>query len=126
MQFAFRVHEASLAYLVVYILAALALRVDGLRRRIAWNMLGGGAMTLLMLVGLGLSATSDFSDLFLQFHLLSFSNDLWILDPRTDYMIRMFPLGFWYDAVVQLVTLSAASAAALVLVATAYLRFSRP
>lgn len=125
-QLTFRVQEAALAYLILYIVVALVLRVDNLRRRIAWNLLGGGALTLLILAGLGLAAASDFSDLFLQFHLVSFSNDLWMLDPRTDYMIRMFPEPFWYDVVIQLATMSAGAAVALVVAATAYLRLTRP
>ena len=39
----------------------------------------------------------NFDRLFLQFHLLSFSNDLWLLDPSRDYLIMLFPQGFWYD-----------------------------
>lgn len=35
--------------------------------------------------------------LFTQFHLLSFTNDLWMLDPRTDRLLLMFPDGFWFD-----------------------------
>ena len=32
------------------------------------------------------------------FHLVSFSNDLWLLDPSRDMLIRMFPEGFFMDA----------------------------
>ena len=31
---------------------------------------------------------------------LSFANDLWQLDPRTDYLVRMVPQGFWLGATV--------------------------
>jgi integral membrane protein (TIGR01906 family) len=40
----------------------------------------------------------DFDRFFLQFHLISFANDLWQLDPTKDYLIMLFPQGFWYDA----------------------------
>lgn len=43
-------------------------------------------------------ALIDFDSLFLVFHLMSFNNDLWLLDPRTDYLIMMFPEGFFNDA----------------------------
>jgi len=49
-------------------------------------------------------ALIDFDSLFLAFHLMSFNNDLWLLDPRTDYLIMMFPEGFFNDAAVLLVT----------------------
>ncbi len=39
--------------------------------------------------------TSDFSGVFLRFHEALFSNDLWLLDPRTDAMIRMLPQQFF-------------------------------
>ena len=35
---------------------------------------------------------------FRYFHLISFTNDLWILDPRRDYLIMMFPQGFFFDS----------------------------
>jgi uncharacterized membrane protein len=31
---------------------------------------------------------------------MSFSNDLWLLDPSKDYLIMMFPQGFFFDAAV--------------------------
>jgi len=34
----------------------------------------------------------------LQFHLFSFSNKFWQLDPTRDYLIMLFPGEFWYDA----------------------------
>ena len=40
----------------------------------------------------------DFDSLFLLFHYVSFSNNLWILDPSKDYLIMMFPEGFFNDA----------------------------
>ena len=43
-------------------------------------------------------ALVDFDDLFLLFHYISFSNNLWILDPSKDYLIMMFPEGFFSDA----------------------------
>lgn len=39
--------------------------------------------------------TSGFDKLFLLFHRLLFTNDLWLMDPATDAMIRMFPAGFF-------------------------------
>ena len=62
---------------------------------------------------LGLVIAFDFEDFFLQFHLLSFANDFWILNPATDYLIMLFPQGFWFDAA--LFCALAAAAGALVL-----------
>jgi len=49
-------------------------------------------------------ALIDFDDLFLLFHYISFSNNLWILDPSKDYLIMMFPEGFFNDAAMFIVT----------------------
>ena len=40
----------------------------------------------------------DFDYFFRQFHLIGFANDLWLLDPAKDYLIMLFPQGFWSDA----------------------------
>jgi integral membrane protein (TIGR01906 family) len=50
------------------------------------------------MLALGLVIAFDFDQFFLQFHLLSFANDFWMLDPTRDYLIMLFPQGFWYDA----------------------------
>lgn len=42
-----------------------------------------------------LYAVCGFDRLFLLFHRLLFTNDLWLMDPRTDVMIRMLPAGFF-------------------------------
>ena len=38
---------------------------------------------------------ADFNALFIRFHELVFTNDLWLLDPATDAMIRMLPEPFF-------------------------------
>jgi integral membrane protein (TIGR01906 family) len=50
------------------------------------------------MLALGLGMLADFDWLFRQFHFLSFTNDLWMLDPTRDYLIMLFPGGFWFDA----------------------------
>jgi integral membrane protein (TIGR01906 family) len=49
-------------------------------------------------------ALIDFNSLFLLFHFISFSNNLWILDPTRDYLIMMFPEGFFNDAAILMVS----------------------
>lgn len=43
-------------------------------------------------------AMFGFDRLFILFHEVSFSNEYWILDPTRDYLIMLFPGGFFYDA----------------------------
>lgn len=37
----------------------------------------------------------DFDGLFILFHKLAFTNDLWLLNPATDYLIQLMPIGFF-------------------------------
>jgi integral membrane protein (TIGR01906 family) len=69
-------------------------------RRLYLGLLGGGSLTLVLMLAIGLAAAINFDWLFLNFHLISFANDLWMLDPATDYLIMLFPQGFWFDAAV--------------------------
>lgn len=95
--------------------AVRLIRTGGKERRrmaaeeIAW----GSGLTLVLMAFLGLSALLGFDRLFLGFHLLSFSNDFWQLDPSRDYLIRLFPQGFWYDATLSIVMSTAATAVIL-------------
>ncbi|MBN1370082.1 MAG: TIGR01906 family membrane protein [Dehalococcoidaceae bacterium] len=67
----------------------------------------GSLLTLTIIAGLGITALIDFRWFFWQFHLISFANDLWLLDPANDYLIMMFPQGFWLDATILVAGLSA-------------------
>jgi integral membrane protein (TIGR01906 family) len=68
------------------------------RRKRYWGGVGGGGVTLALMLALGLGMLLGFDQLFLQFHLISFTNPFWQLDPAKDYLIMLFPQGFWYDA----------------------------
>lgn len=67
-------------------------------KRLALGVFVGSCITLAIMLALGIGSLLNFEQLFLQFHLLSFANDLWQLDPSRDYLIMLFPEGFWYDA----------------------------
>lgn len=62
----------------------------------------GATLTLALFAVMGALTFFDFSSLWTRFHMISFSNDLWLLDPRTDYLIRLFPFGFWLSSVIDL------------------------
>jgi integral membrane protein (TIGR01906 family) len=83
-------------YAMVYV--ALCHTLWHERRRVAWGLIGGSGLTVVLLLVLGLMIRINFNWFFHQFHLISFANDLWLLDPATDYLIMLFPEGFWYDA----------------------------
>jgi len=60
----------------------------------------GGKLTLALTLLVGVLSLVGFERLFLYFHLFSFSNDLWILDPTRDYLLMMFPESFFFDATI--------------------------
>jgi len=87
----------SLVYALSYAGTSLFWRKRRYWRRLAWGVVGGGGITLALMLALGLGTLLGFDQLFLQFHLISFANLFWQLDPATDYLIMLFPQGFWFD-----------------------------
>lgn len=55
-----------------------------------------------LLAFLGIWALIDFTSLWESFHHLFFRNDLWLLNPRTDLMINMFPEDFFFHMVLRI------------------------
>ena len=49
----------------------------------------------IIIIIIGFLAFNDFNKYFTYFHLLFFTNDLWLLDPNTDLMIQMLPEEFF-------------------------------
>ncbi len=94
----YRVLLGTLVYALAYVVVSLFWRRRKYWRRLGWGVVGGSGLTLALMLALGLGTLLDFDQLFLQFHLVSFANELWQLDPTKDYMIMLFPPGFFYDA----------------------------
>jgi len=90
----------TLVYALAYAGVSLFWRRKKYWRRLAWGVVGGSSLTLLLMLALGVGALFNFEQLFIQFHLLSFTNELWMLDSMRDYLIMLFPAGFWYDAAI--------------------------
>lgn len=85
----------------------------------------GGAGAVLAVAALSLLVVVDFRQIFLQFHFLSFTNDLWVLDPSRDRLIQLYPLGFFFDAALHIaahITLFGATILGISLVAIRWLR----
>ena len=82
-------------------LAVVGLAVTGRGRTLqlfSRGLFRGSVFALGLLIVLGIGSLVGFEALFERFHFLSFSNDLWRLDPRRDYLIRIFPEGFFLSA----------------------------
>ena len=94
-------------------------------REVARLFLWGGGLTIGLVVAIGLFALVGFDTLFLKFHQFSFSNDLWQLDARRDYLLMMFPQDFWLDATIWVATRAVAGAGLLMAVFGGYLAYQR-
>ena len=72
------------------------------KNRLAKSMLWTFGIFIITTVGAGFLFFSDFNKYFTLFHEVFFSNDLWLLDPSTDLLIRMLPEGFFFDMVARI------------------------
>ena len=119
----FRAQEASLAFVLAYVVGVFVWAREASLRLLARTVLGASLFTLALLAMAAVgSAFGGFDDLWTRFHLLAFANDLWKLDPDTDHLIQMFPEDFWLDATLLVAGLTAVEALALLAASTAYLR----
>ena len=107
----FQPHEAAhmadcrgligLAGRLRWIVAAAALlpAAAGAVLRLRWDFTGGMLAGLCgaaaVFTGITVWALADFDGLFVTFHRLAFTNDGWLLDPRTDLLIRLMPVNFF-------------------------------
>ncbi len=87
-------------YLVLYAAVALAASRGRGLRRLAGCVMAGGLLTTGLVAAIGLASLVGFDYIFYQFHVISFSNDLWMLDPRHNYLTRLFTEGFFLEATV--------------------------
>ncbi len=60
------------------------------------------ALVVMFLVSIGVLILIDFNAFWYQFHLIFFTNDLWLLNPLTDRLIMMYPLNFFLGIIVQM------------------------
>ena len=115
----YRIFVISLACL------AVGSVIQVLRRQVklwAAPVFWGGAITLALLILVTAVAASNFDAFFIRFHQLSFANDFWLLDPTKDYLIMLFPGGFWQDASIFIAGLIGLFAAAVTFIGWKSLR----
>lgn len=67
------------------------------------RFLGTGAILgILPFIGLGILMAIDFNKYFILFHQMFFSNDLWLLDPKFDNLVNIFPEEFFSDMAIRI------------------------
>ncbi|MCY4455238.1 MAG: TIGR01906 family membrane protein [Chloroflexi bacterium] len=120
MALTFRVHEAAFVYVVGYVIAVLAWNRERPIDELARRLRVAGIVTVAVLGVAASAVVVGFDSLFRQFHLLSFANDFWQLDPRRDHLVQMYPQGFWFDVTLAVGLFAAACGALLWLAGFGY------
>ena len=87
---------AALFLFMIFLTATARFRRRALSVVARWAR-HGSLLTTMVVLFVGLVGTLAFDPLFHAFHILGFRNELWMLNPQTDYLIRMYPQGFWRD-----------------------------
>lgn len=90
-----------LLLIVLTIIILLKTKADW-KKLLPQSFLIATASFITITAGAGALFLSDFNRYFTLFHEIFFDNDLWLLDPNTDLLIRMLPEGFFLDMVVRI------------------------
>lgn len=85
----------SVGTLAVCLLTGLLRRTAEERGGFGKAFLTGAAAVMLLICAGAVWAVTDFERFFIFFHEIAFTNDLWLLDPRTDLLIRLMPETFF-------------------------------
>jgi integral membrane protein (TIGR01906 family) len=112
-------------YLAAFAVVGLASARRAFLPRMGRYVIRGGAATISLVLIVGLGALFGFERLFLAFHLVSFSNDLWQADYSQGdyYLTAMFPEGFFLDATIWIAASTVAEAFLLSVAALVLLRW---
>jgi integral membrane protein (TIGR01906 family) len=119
---AFRIQQLVFLFIALHVAGVILRHRAAAGERLARLAVVAGAGTALALAVAALAVLVAFRWLFTQFHLISFTNDFWMLDPRTDRLIQMFPAGFWFDVTIAVGVATLLQAALLALLGLTVLR----
>ena len=109
----YAVQALAALYVAAFVVAGLALDWRGFAGRLPRYLEYGGWLTIALVVLAGAASLAGFEQVFYAFHVVSFTNDLWQLDPSRDYLIAMFPEGFFFDATMWIAGLTIVQAVVL-------------
>ena len=93
-----RVQLASVMFIVAYGMVFFVWSREGTLRQLAGQTLAGLLLGLIAIGVIGVAAVVSFDAAWEQFHVILFPSGFWLLNPRTDHLIQMFPEEFWRDA----------------------------
>ena len=121
-RFDYDVLLGTFLYCLAFSLVSLFWQNGTGRKKLARDTIIGSAVTLGLMLLMGIGALLNFDTLFYDFHLIAFSNQFWSVEGN---MLLLFPDGFWYDAAIYSVITIALMAVILGGVSWAYLTCRR-
>jgi integral membrane protein (TIGR01906 family) len=121
-RFDYDVLLGTFLYCLVFSLVSLFWKKGTGRKKLARDTIIGSAVTLGLMLLLGVGTLLDFNNLFYDFHLIAFSNSFWSTEGN---MLLLFPDGFWYDAAIYCVITITILAVILGSISWAYLTCHR-
>ena len=92
----------------------------GVLHPLAKGMIIGTGIFTVIVGALAVMFSRNFNKYFTIFHKIFFSNDLWLLDPRTDRLICIVPEGFFMDTVRNIIIVFASSLIILLVLSIIY------
>ena len=110
----YRVQEGTFLFMFLFVTLGFLLRGGGFAGHFRMLLIRGSVTTATLVAAIGLISLVAFGPLFRLFHELSFANDFWRLDPRTDFLVRLFPFNFWLETTIFLAMASIVEAGAIV------------
>lgn len=110
--------------LLISVVVLIVTKADWKRLLPKSFLIGMGAF-IGVTAGAGLLFMSDFNKYFTIFHEIFFTNDLWLLDPDTDLLIRMLPEGFFMDMVIRIGVIFLLLMAFLLVISFVMLRYNK-
>lgn len=109
----------------ILLLFVLLIRKVPFIRTLVRCIVGTFLSLLGILGGFALVVSADFNRAFLTFHKIFFNNDLWLLDPEKDWVIRLLPQGFFMDMAIVILVVFSLSILAVLTACILWLKFSR-
>lgn len=122
----FRANEVALGFVLAYVAGTVLWSRERSGRDLAKETLAGVGVGAAFGIVVGIIALVGFESAWERLHEIIFTNDFWLLDPRKDRLIQMFPETFWAEATYIVVGMALAEAVVLVGAAGGYLWFTRP
>ena len=111
----YRLQELSGLVIALFTIYGLVTYKRSFFSRAGVYCLSAGLITLAVVSLAGIISLVGFEQAFIVFHKISFTNDLWQLNPHTDMLLIMFPQGFFFDTTMLIAALTVVESIILII-----------